>query len=144
MTLLTRSEALIKVEPFVIVRSSCKAVLHSVCEQMLGPDKFKLLLEDPIRNKGPSLDTVYPWNLVDYLCNENPRVGSKSKLVTEKEIIAKYPTMSKENIAFILSKNHTVTEFFNIGTIYEDVPCPSWDEATTTIRNRNATTSKSN
>jgi len=49
-----------------------RAVSYYLCGQFLG-DRFDMLLADPIRNKGPIPETVYPWNLVDYLCCHDPR-----------------------------------------------------------------------
>jgi hypothetical protein len=54
-----------------------KAVSFDTCLKLLGSERFLLLRSDPIRREGPVKGTVYPWNLVDYLSNENPRQGSK-------------------------------------------------------------------
>jgi hypothetical protein len=54
-----------------------KAVSMPDCQKLLG-DRLGLLLSDQIRNKGPDKDSVYPWNVVDYLCHENPKAGSRN------------------------------------------------------------------
>jgi hypothetical protein len=49
------------------------AVGFSECLELLGPERFLMLRSDPIRRLGPEKETVYPWNLVDYMSCENPR-----------------------------------------------------------------------
>lgn len=69
--LLSRSEAETVVREHVIEVAQYRAVPIAVCAELLG-DRVELLLADPIRSVGPSPDAVYPWNLVDYLCVEDP------------------------------------------------------------------------
>jgi hypothetical protein len=71
--LLTREQAQKIVDEHIFYVGDCKAVSFESCRVLLGADRFLMLLGDPIRNKGPQAQTVYPWNVVDYLCNEDPR-----------------------------------------------------------------------
>lgn len=43
------------------------AVTHSGARLLLGDERFDLMMNDKIKCKGPTADTVYPWNVVDYM-----------------------------------------------------------------------------
>jgi hypothetical protein len=49
------------------------AVSFEDCLRLLGSVRFLAMRADPIRRLGPVAETVYPWNLVDYMSCENPR-----------------------------------------------------------------------
>lgn len=49
-----------------------RAVPRSLAKKLLGL-RYELLLIDPIRNIGPTKETVYPWNVIDYLSEQYPR-----------------------------------------------------------------------
>ena len=78
--LLTREQAQKIVDERTFYVGHCKAVSFESCRLLLGADRFLMLLDDPIRNKGPQAQTVYPWNLVDYLCSEDPRPNRAKEL----------------------------------------------------------------
>lgn len=48
------------------------SVSREFAQYVLG-SRYKRLLLDPIRNQGPTPDTLYPWNVVDYLCKEEEK-----------------------------------------------------------------------
>jgi len=68
-----RPEAQEMVNAVTIHMSQCHAVSFDDCEKLLGKTQFAKLKADPIRRLGPVPETVYPWNVVDYLSCENPR-----------------------------------------------------------------------
>lgn len=63
-----QAEQLVKDKQEVNNRYSC--VSYTNCTFLLGRLRFEALLADPIRRYGPTPDTVYSWNVVDYLCKE--------------------------------------------------------------------------
>jgi hypothetical protein len=64
-------EHIIKVyKPYFL--QAIKAVKIYVAQKLLG-SRFQMLIDDPLRSKGPTPDTIYPWNIVDYLSNKDPR-----------------------------------------------------------------------
>jgi len=66
-----RREAEAVAAPYVFLHNGCyAAVLHAHCRELLG-SRFDLLLQDPVRKQGPTPDSVYQWNLVDYLADDN-------------------------------------------------------------------------
>jgi hypothetical protein len=69
--LLTREKAQILVNTVKTKFNQYSVVTVSTCRSLLG-DRYELLRTDPIRNKGPAEGYVYTWNLVDYLCTEDP------------------------------------------------------------------------
>lgn len=73
---MTRSEAQSVVDSVTFMVDQFKAVDFADCIRLLGPERFLMLRSDPIRRLGPRPETVYPWNLVDYLSCENPRKKS--------------------------------------------------------------------
>lgn len=76
---LNREQAAVIVGGHTFMHKQYKAVTFYSCKQILG-DRFDLLLADPIRRLGPTAESIYPWNVVDYMIHENPRVGSKKAL----------------------------------------------------------------
>lgn len=72
-----RSEAQAIVDAVTFSVDQFKAVDFFDCLRLLGPERFLMLRSDPIRRLGPRTETVYPWNLVDYLSCENPRQRSR-------------------------------------------------------------------
>lgn len=75
---LTREQAAVIAEGHTFMHNQFKAVSFYSCRQILD-DRFDLLIADPVRGRGPTAGTIYPWNVVDYMIHENPRVGSKAK-----------------------------------------------------------------
>ena len=67
-----RNDAQQMVDKHTFTRDGFKCVDMASCRELLG-DRLSMLLGDPIRNKGGSVGCVYPWNVVDYLCNQQPR-----------------------------------------------------------------------
>jgi hypothetical protein len=72
-----RPKAQTIVDAVTISVEQYKAVDFGVCIRLLGPERFLMLRADPIRRLGPKVETVYPWNVVDYLSCENPRQRSR-------------------------------------------------------------------
>jgi len=62
-----RKDAQKIVDEVTIKVNQFKAVSLEDCLRLLETQKFLLLRQDPIRRAGPSKETVYPWNVVDYL-----------------------------------------------------------------------------
>ena len=54
-------------------RSQYAAVTRDDALDLLGGDRMDILLTDKVRNLGPTADTLYPWNVVDYLSQDDPR-----------------------------------------------------------------------
>lgn len=63
---MTREEATAIVAKHEFRIDQYRAVSHASCVELLG-ETFAVLLRDPIRKLGPTKDTVYPWNVIDYL-----------------------------------------------------------------------------
>lgn len=80
---LNREQAAVIVEGHTFMHNQYKAVSFYSCRQILG-DRLDLLLADPIRGKGPTVDTIYPWNVIDYMVHENPRGVSKVKATASR------------------------------------------------------------
>lgn len=51
-----------------------QVVSRADAKMLLGDDLYDRLLHDRIRNAGPSPDSLYPWNVVDYLQNEDTAI----------------------------------------------------------------------
>ena len=64
---LTREQATAVVAPHVIMVKQYQAVPKTVAFQILGDERYLRLMADKIRNLGPNEETVYPWNVVDYV-----------------------------------------------------------------------------
>jgi hypothetical protein len=70
-----RIEAEAVVATHIVMVEQYQAVPRSVAEELLGVERYGRLLRDKVRNLGPTADTVYPWNVVDYI--HVPDLGSK-------------------------------------------------------------------
>lgn len=73
---LTREQATEIVAGHTFMHEQYKAVSFYSCRQLLG-DRFDLLLKDQVRNKGPTADAIYPWNVIDYMVPNYPRPGAR-------------------------------------------------------------------
>ncbi len=62
-----RAEAVRVVDEYVRQFQQYKYVPWHIAVELLGNARAQRLLRDPIRRLGPAKDTVYPWNVVDYL-----------------------------------------------------------------------------
>jgi hypothetical protein len=80
MELMERNDAWKEVDTNTGYVNNLKAVSIDACRKLLGPERLLMLLSDPIRSTGPNEDSVYPWNVVDYLCNEDPRPNKRKEL----------------------------------------------------------------
>ncbi len=69
---LTRDQAAEIVSCHTFMHEQYKAVSFYSCHQLLG-DRFDLLLKDQVRNKGPTAESIYPWNVIDYMVPNYPR-----------------------------------------------------------------------
>jgi hypothetical protein len=54
-------------------RPALKGIPIYAVRVLLSLEQFEKLMNDPIRNKGPSTNAIYPWNVIDYLSNIDPR-----------------------------------------------------------------------
>ena len=43
--------------------------------RLLGEERLAELLADKIRCLGPTKDTIYPWNVIDYLTRNEPETN---------------------------------------------------------------------
>ena len=75
--ILSRPDAQVAVDAVTFKINQYSAVSFTDCKMLLGDERFAMLLSDPVRRLGPTDSTVYPWNLVDYLSNKNPRGNAK-------------------------------------------------------------------
>lgn len=62
-----------------------KAVLKSDAMKLLACERYRLLLLDPIKRIGPSKDSIYPWNVIDYLSLPQSVVDAKIQILDEKK-----------------------------------------------------------
>jgi hypothetical protein len=84
MPLMTREDAHRMVDPVtILIAETYQAVSMEDAAELLG-DRLAMLLDDPVRKHGPTPDTIYPWNIVDYLSHDNPRAGSRSVRLTTR------------------------------------------------------------
>jgi hypothetical protein len=74
--LLSRVEAQSLVDGVTVSVQQYRAVPKSEVDRLLR-DRAVLLHSDPIRKLGPCPGFVYPWNVVDYLSQENPRKSAR-------------------------------------------------------------------
>ncbi len=79
---LSREQAAAIVRGHTFQHGEYQAVSFYSCHQILG-DRFDLLRADPVRGKGPTPDTIYPWNVIDYMIHENPRGDNGKAARTE-------------------------------------------------------------
>ena len=63
---MTRDEAIAIVDQITFRVEQYRAVSWLGAQLLLG-DAVHELANDPIRCKGPTVGTVYPWNVVDYI-----------------------------------------------------------------------------
>ena len=73
--IVTRPVAQQMVDAVTISVAQYKAVGFCDCLQLLGPERFLTLRSDPIRRLGPKSETVYPWNVIDYLSSVTNKKG---------------------------------------------------------------------
>ena len=74
---MTRPQAVAIVDAVTIHVQQFAAVPMASVRSLLG-ERTTLLQDDPIRRCGPTSDTVYPWNIVDYLTVDDP-MGNKRR-----------------------------------------------------------------
>ena len=67
---MNRAEAEAMVAPKIFQVKQYRAVGCEDALSLLGDDLFACLLDDRIRNAGPTEGTFYPWNVVDVLQNQ--------------------------------------------------------------------------
>lgn len=75
MVIRSRNEAEQLVQQYIEKVHKYSVISVDNARVLLG-DRLSLLLSDPIRKQGPVKDYIYYYNVVDYLCNENPRKKS--------------------------------------------------------------------
>jgi hypothetical protein len=68
-------------------------VTHSNARALLGDEKWERLQKDRVRFLGPTANTIYPWNIVDYMQDIQrerpaPRLPEPRSLITIKAEIA--------------------------------------------------------
>ena len=64
---MSRPEAQELVRPHVRMINQYQSIPRCLVIGFIGYDEYMRLEKDPIRRLGPTEDTVYPWNVVDYL-----------------------------------------------------------------------------
>ncbi len=64
---MTREEAEIVVAPYVSHIGKMKGVRHDIACNLLGEVDYERMMKNPVRNLGPDVSHVYPWNVIDYL-----------------------------------------------------------------------------
>jgi len=69
-----RNLAQILVNHVTIPISQYKAVESADCWDLLGTEVTLRIATDAIRKAGPTRDTFYPWNVVDYLVDPEVRI----------------------------------------------------------------------
>ena len=74
--MLNRHDAFKLIENYVEGTSISRVIV----QQVLGEKKYKALLKDKIRNVGWTLDNVYYWNVVDYMCMPEPPDEEENRL----------------------------------------------------------------
>ena len=68
---MNRSDAERIAAPFVQQINQYQAIPYDSVKQLLGEETFATLLADKVRGCGPTRDTIYPWNVIDYLQLKN-------------------------------------------------------------------------
>ncbi len=66
----SKEEALKIVEEHIVVHDQYRVITKEDCLKLLGSYRFEILAKDRMRSGGPTPDTFYYWNVVDYLCNK--------------------------------------------------------------------------
>ena len=74
---MTRDEVLFVIEPFIETIGNYQCIPLATVEALLGKERAAALLKDPIRKLGPTKDTIYPWNVADYL--QYPELGMEKR-----------------------------------------------------------------
>ena len=64
---MNRSDAENIVAPLIQQIGQYQAVSLAAAQQVLGDELFKALTADKVRGCGPTHDTIYPWNVADYV-----------------------------------------------------------------------------
>lgn len=64
---MSREQAEAIVWPHVVQMFPGQFVTLLEAERILGPERFKAITADPIRRWGIGANTVYPWNVADYV-----------------------------------------------------------------------------
>lgn len=54
------------IDAYTVMFGPFKGVLHLDARRILGDELFDCMMADKIRCKGPTSDTVYPWNVRAY------------------------------------------------------------------------------
>lgn len=62
-----------------------KAVLKDDAKKLLACERYRLIMLDPIKRIGPCADSIYPWNVVDYLSLSQSVVDSKIQSLQKDE-----------------------------------------------------------
>ena len=62
-----REEAERQLAPYVRSIAQYSCVTKCDAQKLLGDKTFAVLLADKIRGVGPTEDTIYSWNVVDFL-----------------------------------------------------------------------------
>jgi hypothetical protein len=66
-----------------------KAVAKSDAKKLLACERYRLLMLDPIKRVGPTNDSIYPWNVVDYLSLPQSVVDAKIREIELNEVKSK-------------------------------------------------------
>jgi hypothetical protein len=64
---MSRDEATVVVHQLIVTIDGYAGVPLAEAEKVLGEARYAAMMADKIRSKGPTTETVYPWNVVDYL-----------------------------------------------------------------------------
>ena len=64
---MTRSDAEKIVAPLIQQIGQYQAVSLAAARQLLGDELFESLASDKVRGCGPTRETIYPWNVADYV-----------------------------------------------------------------------------
>lgn len=84
---MTRPEAQAAVDAATIKVDQFSAVLKSEAATLLGEARYTSLMADRLRSAGPNAETIYSWNVVDYLDEAGPFRGN----VTQSDIQTSRP-----------------------------------------------------
>ena len=64
---MNREEAQVKVDAVTYLIDQYKAVSTEDVLILIGAERLEQMQHDPIRKLGPTAETFYPWNVVDYI-----------------------------------------------------------------------------
>jgi hypothetical protein len=62
-----RSQAEKSILPFVKTTKGFKGIDDEDSKKLLTSQAYAAMKKDPIRKLGPTVDSTYPWNIVDYM-----------------------------------------------------------------------------